>query len=207
MAKSKKKKRKHRENTPTEGISAGTRSTGKRRLILAGLMAVTAVIGGWSWWQARGAEAAFLALAAAGQEGLNEVETRPNRGRGHPPPGTLPPYEETFPTSGPHDPTWVEPGTYEMAQATSRLVHALEHGNIVIYYDKPGAEVLDTLADWADIYDGNWSGLVIAPHGGLGDTIVLTAWRKILRMKTFDPAPAAAFIDAFRGRGPEHPVR
>ena len=46
---------------------------------------------------------------------------------------------------------------------------------------------------------------VSTPDGG--EAIVLTAWTKRLRLDPFDPAAAAAFIDAYRGRGPEHPVR
>jgi hypothetical protein len=37
--------------------------------------------------------------------------------------------------------------------------------------------------------------------------VVLTAWRKILKLDTFEPASAAAFVDAYRGRGPENKVR
>jgi hypothetical protein len=42
---------------------------------------------------------------------------------------------------------------------------------------------------------------------GIGQQIILTAWTKELRLEEFDAAAAAAFIDRFRGRGPEHPVR
>ena len=42
---------------------------------------------------------------------------------------------------------------------------------------------------------------------GLGQSVVLTAWAKRLDLDRFDPAPAAAFIDGYRGRGPENPVR
>jgi hypothetical protein len=35
----------------------------------------------------------------------------------------------------------------------------------------------------------------------------LTAWTKKLSLVQFDEAAAAAFIDAFRGRGLENPVR
>ena len=45
------------------------------------------------------------------------------------------------------------------------------------------------------------------PKQGLGQTIELTAWTKLLRLETWDAALAAAFIDAYRGRGPENPVR
>jgi hypothetical protein len=49
--------------------------------------------------------------------------------------------------------------------------------------------------------------VVAAPSSGLGKAVVLTAWRKILKLDEFDPAAAAAFIDKFRGRGPENRVR
>ncbi len=42
---------------------------------------------------------------------------------------------------------------------------------------------------------------------GLGSDLVLTAWTKRLRLASFDAPLAAAFVDAYRGRGPEHPVR
>ena len=41
------------------------------------------------------------------------------------------------------------------------------------------------------------------PKQGLGQTIELTAWTKLLRLETWDAALAAAF----RGRGLENPVR
>ena len=88
-----------------------------------------------------------------------------------------------------------------------QLVHALEHGNVVIYYDTPGPEVLAILKDWAGLYTGTWDGVVVAPMDGLGGDLVLTAWTKTLRLRSFDAGLAAAFVDAHRGRGPEHPVR
>jgi hypothetical protein len=42
---------------------------------------------------------------------------------------------------------------------------------------------------------------------GLGEQVVLTAWTKRLMQKKFDIASAAAFIEKFRGRGPENPIR
>jgi hypothetical protein len=87
------------------------------------------------------------------------------------------------------------------------LVHALEHGHIVIYYDKPDAEALKTLRVWSGLYSGQWDGVVVTPKPGLGQKIVLTAWAKRLDQNQLDMPLAAAFIDAFRGRGPENPVR
>ena len=80
-------------------------------------------------------------------------------------------------------------------------------GAQILYYDTPGAAALDNLKDWTDLYGGPWSGLVVAPKPGLDEAIVLTAWNRLLRLGPFDADAAAAFIDEFRGRGPEHPVR
>ncbi len=88
-----------------------------------------------------------------------------------------------------------------------QLVHSVEHGHIVIYYDAPGETALELLDDWTGLYDAQWQGVIATPSSGLGKEVVLTAWRKILKMDAFDAASAAAFIDAYRGRGPEHPVR
>ena len=145
-------------------------------------------------------------LAAEGRDALNEVRSFPSDGRAHLDPGQTYNYEHRFPTSGPHDPQPVEPGVYTESQPPTKLVHALEHGNIVIYYDEPAPKILNLLRTWAEHHDGKWSGLVLTPESGLGDEIVLTAWTKMLRLDPFDRVAAAAFIDTYRGRGPEHPV-
>lgn len=39
----------------------------------------------------------------------------------------------------------------------------------------------------------------------LGESIVLIAWTRRLRLEEFEPA--GAFVDTYRGHGPENPVR
>jgi hypothetical protein len=152
-------------------------------------------------------EAAFLHLANAHKGTLDRVRTTPDFGRGHLRRGQSYQYRHPFPTSGPHSPVWTDPGVYEHPQRSVELVHALEHGNIVIYYDRPAPVDLEKLKSWAGIYTGPWSGVIVTKKAGLNRELVLTAWRKILRLKAFDAGVAAAFVDAYRGRGPEHPVR
>jgi hypothetical protein len=153
------------------------------------------------------AERDFLALAKQGQASLSRVKSVPTSGGGHLKPGQGHRYNGRFPTSGIHAPVWTETGVHDSAQPTVQLVHALEHGNIVIYYDKPGAEVMETLGRWADLYGGQWDGVVVTRMSGLGQRIVVTAWTKRLDLDRFEAPIVAAMIDAFRGRGPEHPVR
>ncbi len=171
------------------------------------VLAVIAGLGGWYAWQSMRLEDAFQKLTEAGKPFLSQVETQRNFGGGHLSPGEIVKYQDQFPTSGKHSVETIEPGFYETPQAPTRLVHSVEHGHIVIYYDNPDSGALKTLRSWAKLYVGHWSGVVVVRSPGLRDEIVLSAWRKILRMKSFDKAGAAAFIDTFRGRGPEKKVR
>lgn len=189
------------------GAKKSTSTDRRLNWILAGLAAAAVIGGGVYWWQQNRAAHAFDALVAEGQAALQRVEESPSRGRDHLAPGASYRYAERFPTSGPHAPNPTEPGFYESSRPATRLVHALEHGNIVIYYDRPGEAALERLRAWAGLFGGQWDGVVATRKAGLGQAVVLTAWRKTLRLGSFDPAAAAAFIDAYRGRGPENPVR
>ena len=197
-------------SAPPSATAGGVGSGAKpmRGRIIAIALAVLAVAGA-GWWivdQGR-AERDFLELAADGGAALTRIENPPSQGRGHLAPGQRVTYRSDPPTSGIHDRTWVEPGFYDQPQASTQLVHALEHGNIVIYYDRPGAGGLATLRGWTDLYRGRFSGVVAVARPGLDKKIILSAWKRILRQDTLDAAGAAAFIDKYRGRGPEHPVR
>lgn len=209
MPKSRKRKRsKHAKPHDIPWGGAQSRPRGSRgRLIAIAVLVVLIGGGGFMGWRSFSAERDFQALAEQGKGALSRVKTGISAGGGHLTPGQPYSYGDRFPTSGPHDRLWTGPGFYEVPQSPKRLVHAVEHGNIVIYYDTPATGVLDKLKGWAGLYGAQWSGIVITPMSGSGETIVLTAWNKTLRLKRFDAAAAAAFIDAYRGRGPERSVR
>ncbi|MHA1600224.1 MAG: DUF3105 domain-containing protein [Alphaproteobacteria bacterium] len=209
MPKSKRRKKSNTASSQPLPLSGSGKDTGTRRinLILAAIVAAVIVAAGIWWWQSKQIESGFLALAAEGQSALQNVETMPDLGRTHLTPGQTQKYGTPFPTTGPHGTTWAGTGFYTQQQRPTQIVHALEHGNIVIYYDKPDEDVMATLKDWAGLYGGQWDGVAVIPSPGLGKAVVMTAWRKVLRLDSFEPAAAAAFVDAFRGRGPEHPVR
>lgn len=179
----------------------------RKRWAFRAVLAAAAIGAGLAWWGFDGDERGFSELAAQGQEGLKRIETVPSAGGGHLGPRESRVYSSRFPTSGRHHRSWTDAGFYRARQSPAQLVHALEHGNIVIYYDKPGAAVIETLKAWTGLYTRQWSGVIAAPMARLGKAVVLTAWNKRLRLAGFEAAPAAAFIDAFRGRGPENRVR
>lgn len=149
----------------------------------------------------------FNRLVGEGQEALARVATQPDEGNVHVPLGTPVRYRADPPTTGNHWPVWADPGRHTQTISPEALVHSLEHGHIVVYIDRPSAEATRLLTLWSNLYRGDFDGLVVVPRANLGAEVILTAWTKTLRLPQFEPAAAAAFIDAFRGRGPEFPVR
>ncbi len=209
MPRSRKKRRGAAPKSSANIASAGrpgARPGRRRALLLAAVVALVGV-GAWFWYAAGLAEDAFLDRAGRGREALAKVVRPANQGGGHVAPGESVRYLGDPPTSGRHDPSWTKPGIYRDHQQRELLVHSLEHGMVVIYYDQPDPATMDTLEGWADLYGGPWSGLVVAPKVGLGEAIVVTARLRLLRLAPFDVDAAAAFIDENRGRGPEKPVR
>jgi thiol-disulfide isomerase/thioredoxin len=150
---------------------------------------------------------AFQTLADAGQAALAKVQSFESEGTTHVEAGTTIDYQTEPPTSGEHYDTWTGPGFYTSPEPDGNNVHSLEHGNVIIYYDQLNPASLGTLSSWSRLFTGQWDAVLLMPKEGLGSGIILTAWTKKLSLVQFDEAAAAAFIDAFRGRGPENPVR
>jgi len=140
---------------------------------------------------------------------LEGVEFFPDEGQEHVPDETRVIYKTSPPTSGRHYARWLPPGMYEEDKALPELlVHNLEHGNVVIYVnrDQLSKDDLVALQKLPLTYSGQWDGVVLVNQKG-PFPIVLTAWRAKMALKGYDGKKIDEFLDAFRGRGPEHPVR
>ncbi len=141
---------------------------------------------------------------------LDTLEFFSDEGQEHVPDGTKVIYKTSPPTSGRHYARWLPPGVYEMEKATPELlVHNLEHGNVVIYFDRDQLpkQDLDTLLELPKKYPGQWDGVVLVNQKGSASPLIFTAWRAKMPLNGYDTKKADQFLDAFRGRGPEHPVR
>ena len=149
----------------------------------------------------------FAGLVSAGQPALVDVVTVPELGRDHVRAGTPMDYRNDPPTSGTHWEIWVDPGFYTQQQPLAALVHSMEHGHVVIFYGDVGADNLAVIEDWANSWRGNWDGVVAVPRPDLGAGVDLAVWTHHIRLESFEAAAAAAFVDRYRGRGPENPVR
>lgn len=137
------------------------------------------------------------------------VERVPCKSQTHVPDGQKVTYDTDPPLSGAHYAGPTPPGFYTFAQTNERIVHSLEHGNVVIYYNKAklsDAE-LDAIRKLATTYKGTWDGVIATPREDSQYAVILTAWEYALRLEKFDQAKVNQFVDEFRGRGPENPVR
>ena len=175
-----------------------------------GVIAVVAILvawGAWSWWTSRGTLSSFEDLVADGRNRLGTVQTFPDGDRNHLGAGQAFTYPTPFPVVGPHDPRPLPSGFYSRPQPNTRLLHSMEHGLVVIYYDEITGEQEETLRGFSRLFTSTWSGVIATKSPGLGSEIVVSAWRRQLRQEAFDAAPVAAFINLYTGRGPENPVR
>ena len=158
------------------------------------------------WGKPSYGQASIDALVAKGQPALAAVESLPHKGDRHLERGEPYDYGEPFPVSGPMDPRPTPAGFYTKPQPMTELVHALEHGNVVVYFGTDPAAMGD-LFRWTSKYRGDWDGLIAHRNPELRSQYVLAAWRQRLTLASYDAAAVVAFIDRFRGRGPERPVR
>jgi len=139
-------------------------------------------------------------------EGVEYVACRSQQ---HVPDGQRITYETDPPLSGAHYGGWVSPGFFSATQTPERLVHSLEHGHVVIYYDQSNLTAADVefIRNLTRQFKGDWDGVIAVPRKDANHPVILTAWEHGLRLTAFDSARIDQFVDVFRGRGPENPVR
>jgi len=151
-------------------------------------------------------------LPDSGDEGwISQVETFESEGRQHADSGSDFRYARRPPLSGTHGGRPVQAGFYAETPELPRLVHTLEHGAVVIYYDQatltPEAEA--SLRAWASNHDSPRASIVVVPNPNANPTgdYVLTAWTHRLVIDEYDAEAVKAFAAEYLGRGPENPVR
>jgi len=142
---------------------------------------------------------------------LQAVQQFPSEGRDHVPAGTQVDYATSPPTSGLHYGNPAGPGFYTETLPAGNLVHSLEHGAVVIYYD-PSAitpEAEESLRAYARNNEDPFAAVIVVPNPNADpeSAYVLTAWRTMLRTDDYDAEQVRAFLAEYVGRGPEHPVR
>jgi hypothetical protein len=142
---------------------------------------------------------------------IEGVEHFDCKGQNHVADGTRVTYDQDPPLSGDHwagatPPGFYEPGVQEAYWLPERLVHALEHGNVVIYYnpEKVTAAQKQELKDLARKWPGAFAGVVVVPRNDEKNPIILTAWEYVLRLPAYDKEQIDRFVREFISKGPEN---
>jgi hypothetical protein len=141
--------------------------------------------------------------ASAGEANCTGVETHEIEGNNHAPETTDVAYETTPPTSGDHYEQPADAGFYTSPVAEEQLVHNLEHGQIVIWYD-PGAPE-EVIADIEEVTRQEALATVAVPYEGLDEprNLALTAWGASQSCEAVSQDVVDSFRARFQGRGPE----
>jgi len=122
------------------------------------------------------------------------------------------PYSSLPAASGPMSSSVANWGVYSTPQLETELVHNVEHGGIVIWYDpeRLDADGIDTLTRYVNTQIASGLGgrfkFILSPWGGeepLPSPIVLTAWRYLLELEEADTGAIDDFARARYGRSPE----
>ena len=123
-------------------------------------------------------------------------------------------YESEPPTSGRHFVEWAEdPAAHSESPPKERLVHALEHGRVIVWY-KPSLPE-DARADLKALYDEDNYQQIFTPNREMPYAVAATAWNgdpqpngtgRLLGCKRMTEGVFDAirtFRDEHRGNGPE----
>jgi len=148
-----------------------------------------------------------VVLASAGPN-PNAGVAQADAGRGHIPDCTAGDYSSVPATSGCHEGAPAEWGIYTIAQRETQLIHNLEHGGIVIWYqpDQLTAEQIAQLETYVGSeVRGQRFKVIVTPWDGedFGHPIAVTAWQFLLYLDAVDLDAVRGFTDAHYGDAPE----
>jgi hypothetical protein len=137
----------------------------------------------------------------------------PNYGQTHVPSCSKVSYETIPPSSGDHYPIWAAFKEYSKPVPAGFLVHAMEHGAAVVFYNCPQgcSEELDQIRTMisqlpADPKCMGFSAerrVILTPSEDLDVPFAVGAWRNTLRATCFDASIFSGFISEHYGKGPE----
>ena len=119
-------------------------------------------------------------------------------------------YNSDPPTSGPHYPDEAQAGFYDTniyQYPAGRLVHNLEHGYIIFWYNcaKLSESACSELKSQikAIMDEVNNVKVIAYPWDSIDVPVVMTSWGRLQKMETFDAAQARVFYKSNLNHSPE----
>jgi hypothetical protein len=114
-------------------------------------------------------------------------------------------YEMKIPTSGTHSPHDLKFGFYTEKPPYEKLVHNLEHGDIIIYYRADAdPKIIESLKYFVNYREAG-AGILAVPNEDIpaGKEVVVTAWTKTMELSVYDDQQIGTFIYDYINEGPE----
>ena len=149
-----------------------------------------------------------LAVLVVAQIGINVYReaTAPgerfaSQGNVHVALGTsTPAYNSDPPTSGWHTPDLAAWGTYVEPQPDQRLIHNMEDGGVILWYEAGTPEENEAHVEaLQEVVEGRYSRFVIAPREDMPTPYAMTAWQRLARFDAIDAVAMQAFLAAYHG--------
>jgi Protein of unknown function (DUF3105) len=123
------------------------------------------------------------------------------------------PYNSDPPTSGPHYESAADAGFYNEAPPDEYLVHNLEHGHVILWYNctQLSPEACEELKSQINevmqragvsTITGTLK-LVAVPRPSMDNVLTLTSWGRLLKLEAFDRDEVLTFIRVYRDQAPE----
>ena len=114
-------------------------------------------------------------------------------------------YATTPPYGGPHWSLPLRCGIYEEEQRFEPMVHTMEHGAIVLYYQPLvlDAEAVGEMRLAASQLLREGARLILTPSTRIGTPVAIASWGRLLLMDEFEEDTLRGFIAAFEGDAPE----
>jgi hypothetical protein len=147
--------------------------------------------------QDKAAQDELVAKLTAGDCGY---DTRSDSGSEHVP--SPPAYKVNPPAGGNHTPEVAAAGTYREGQVPpdGPIVHAMEHGFVVIWYRPGDTDVMDEAEALGDEFGEE---TLVVPRATMDVPVAATAWHRRLLCGSFEHDALSEFIRGYRDQGPE----
>lgn len=201
---SRKLEEKQRRREAEEQRDAERKRAARRRNMTTLLVAlvVAGLVGFLIYSERQGQE--DIGVADREAAGCTELERHEALGREHVEEGAPVEYNTSPPTSGPHYANWSDPGFFKEPVEERRLVHNLEHGQIVIWYNPNAPQQVQD--DLEALVNTDRTAILAAPYEGVESPheFVMTGWAASQRCEAVSLDVVNAFREEFQGRGPEN---
>ena len=169
----------------------------RRYLIIGGVVAAAVVLIVGAYFLTNRKPVA----SSTGSAGCSDIQQLADEGSQHLNPGDpRPDYKTNPPTSGNHNPIPYPAGVYDQGGDITRVVHSLEHGYVVIYYNNLTPAEAQQLAS---IQNSDPNKVIVYYDKDMPGKVAIAGWTRLQTCDGVNESAIRSFINQFRGQGPE----